>query len=548
VRSHEISDGRVSVSGDRERGRLSALYIQLRQDHMMRNSLYLMLSAGLQFASGFTFWIVVAHLFSASDVGKASTLIAATNVIGYLALLGLNNAMGKYLPTSCNRDALISSGLAIVAICAAAVALAYIGLIPVIAPRLAFIAKSPALTVGFALLTATAAVNLLTDSIFVASRKAKYTVFVDGIVEGFGKIALAVALVGTGVYGIYSASVMGTALGAGASLFLIFTIMHCRLSLRKPLSTLRPLLRFSGANYVGNVFNMLPSLIVPVIVLDRLGAEAAAYFFVVFQVSGIVYVAALALEQTFLAEGSRPNADMRRLKRRSLGILVMLCAPAALGLIAVGRWVLLAFGWRYYHYGFPSLIIMALAAGPTAATYWLLTVLRLEGKLNSIVIVNVTYAAGICTLVWLASSHGLTTVAVAWFVGALIAACVAGAAMHREKNPRHLRPPRAPQLSNSVHQRSLEVTQLEEVIKNYISRELVQDSSLLPLRNATPLLETGILDSLSLLRLVVFIQEKFGFVVDDRDLVPEHFGSVDAICAHVRSRAGERIGQASGRG
>jgi len=94
----------------------------------------------------------------------------------------------------------------------------------------------------------------------------------------------------------------------------------------------------------------------------------------------------------------------------------------------------------------------------------------------------------------------------------------------------------------------MEVTQLEAVINDYISRELVQDSTLLPLSNTTSLLDTGILDSLSLLRLVLFVQERFGIAVDDVDLVPEHFGSVDAIGAYLRSRAGEEAGQASAHG
>jgi acyl carrier protein len=80
----------------------------------------------------------------------------------------------------------------------------------------------------------------------------------------------------------------------------------------------------------------------------------------------------------------------------------------------------------------------------------------------------------------------------------------------------------------------LEVTEVEAVINDYISRELVQDQALLPLDNETSLLKTGVLDSLSLLRLVVFVQDKFGVVVDDTELVPEHFDSVDAICAYLR--------------
>jgi acyl carrier protein len=87
---------------------------------------------------------------------------------------------------------------------------------------------------------------------------------------------------------------------------------------------------------------------------------------------------------------------------------------------------------------------------------------------------------------------------------------------------------------------------VEAVINGYISKEIVQDSSLLPLGNATSLLETGILDSLSLLRLVVFIQEQFGILVDDVDLIPENFDSVDAVCAYLRSREG--AGQVGSRG
>jgi acyl carrier protein len=85
---------------------------------------------------------------------------------------------------------------------------------------------------------------------------------------------------------------------------------------------------------------------------------------------------------------------------------------------------------------------------------------------------------------------------------------------------------------------------VEAVINEYISQEIVQDSSLLPLGNETSLLETGILDSLSLLRLVVFVQERFGITVDDADLVPEHFDTVDAICTYLRSRAGQGASQA----
>ncbi|HTZ93068.1 MAG TPA: acyl carrier protein [Streptosporangiaceae bacterium] len=77
---------------------------------------------------------------------------------------------------------------------------------------------------------------------------------------------------------------------------------------------------------------------------------------------------------------------------------------------------------------------------------------------------------------------------------------------------------------------------METVINEYISQELVRDPGLLPLADDTSLLESGILDSLSLLQLVVFLEERFGITVGDQDLLPENFASVTTICAYLRTR------------
>ncbi len=77
---------------------------------------------------------------------------------------------------------------------------------------------------------------------------------------------------------------------------------------------------------------------------------------------------------------------------------------------------------------------------------------------------------------------------------------------------------------------------METIINDYISREFVQNPALLPLADDTSLLENGVIDSLSLLRLVVFLEERFAIAVGDADLLPENFSSVNAICAYVRAR------------
>ena len=77
---------------------------------------------------------------------------------------------------------------------------------------------------------------------------------------------------------------------------------------------------------------------------------------------------------------------------------------------------------------------------------------------------------------------------------------------------------------------------MESVINDYISRELVSKPELLPLKNDTPLLETDTLDSLSVLRLVLFLEQQFSIVVAPEELIPENFETVEAICAYLRAQ------------
>ena len=77
---------------------------------------------------------------------------------------------------------------------------------------------------------------------------------------------------------------------------------------------------------------------------------------------------------------------------------------------------------------------------------------------------------------------------------------------------------------------------MEAIINAYISRELISMPELLPLQNDTLLLASGILDSLALLRLLVFLEGEFNIQLDDFEVIPENFETIDSICAYIRSR------------
>lgn len=407
----------------------TALLRMLRTDHMVRNSLYLMLSMVLTAGLGFAFWVIMARLFSPADVGRASSLLSATTVISFLSLLGLDSTLVGQLPTASNRNTLITASFVLVAGFGAVLATLYLAATPVVAPRLAFVEHSPALALGFVLLTSAAGVNAVTDSVFVGSRRAVFCAVTDGGVGGTAKIVFGLLLVGTGAFGLFSAAMAAFVASSLVSVALIATLLRWRPSFRSAASLLRPLLHVLASNYAANTMNLLPVLIVPLIVLDRLGAREVAYYFVAFQIGLLLYSAAYAVGESLLSEGSRAGANRPHLLRRSRRALIVLYVPACLGLIGTARWVMAIFGTEYSRLGTGCLEMLAVSAAPLAAYSWSLNVLRLMGRFGYVVLSSAVYTLGICGVAWLLAPRGLTTMAAAWPLGSGLSAAISSFAV-----------------------------------------------------------------------------------------------------------------------
>jgi O-antigen/teichoic acid export membrane protein len=406
---------------------------RFRGNHLVNNSLYLMLNSGLQAGAGFIFWVISARLFSVSNVGLATALYSAAGVVGFSALLGLNSTAVRYLPASHDRDVLITAMLTVVSGAAALLAALYLVIMPFVSPKLAFVVHQPALEIAFVVLSAIGVVNLLTDSIFIGLRQARFNALVDGGIGGIAKIAssIAIASAGAGAFGLFVASAVGSSAAAVASIVLLLTVDKARPSLRGAVSVLRPLVRFSGANYVGNLLTLLPTFIVPLIVLDRVGVHAAAYYYIAYQMANLLFAGVFAVEQTFLAEGSHADVELRAIMGRSWRLLALFCVPST-ALLAVGaHWLLLLFGHGYSANGTDVLIILSLSALPLGVFNWLLTVLRLTGQLRAIVIGNVVFAVFTCVLAYLLAPWGVAVLSLAWLIGLVLASIVVGVPVWR---------------------------------------------------------------------------------------------------------------------
>ena len=60
------------------------------------------------------------------------------------------------------------------------------------------------------------------------------------------------------------------------------------------------------------------------------------------------------------------------------------------------------------------------------------------------------------------------------------------------------------------------------------------------LTDELPLIEQHVVDSMTLLRLVAWLEEEFGIAIGDADVVPSNFGSIDRITRLVDAKLRER--------
>lgn len=73
-----------------------------------------------------------------------------------------------------------------------------------------------------------------------------------------------------------------------------------------------------------------------------------------------------------------------------------------------------------------------------------------------------------------------------------------------------------------------------EVIRDFITNDMLHGGLASPLSDEDQLVESGIVDSLGVMTLLSFLDEKFSIQVSGDDLIPENFESVSAIAALVR--------------
>lgn len=80
-----------------------------------------------------------------------------------------------------------------------------------------------------------------------------------------------------------------------------------------------------------------------------------------------------------------------------------------------------------------------------------------------------------------------------------------------------------------------------DMIKRFVIEEFLPDVSVAELSVDHDLLETGVIDSLGLLKVIAWIEERFELSVHDTDLDPANFHSVAAIDLFIEDASKRKL-------
>ena len=73
-------------------------------------------------------------------------------------------------------------------------------------------------------------------------------------------------------------------------------------------------------------------------------------------------------------------------------------------------------------------------------------------------------------------------------------------------------------------------------IRDHIATNILYSDNGFEYGDDASFLEEGIVDSVGIMELVLFIEENFGLTVDDEDLTPDNFDSVDKLAEYIKKR------------
>ena len=396
------------------------------KDPLYKNSFFIMLTSISSAGFGFVFWLLAARLYPKEDVGIATALISSMALLVLLSRFGLDFSIIRFFPER-DKSSVFSTSAVFTTLFAVLLGIIFIAGVDLWSPALAIL-KSRYAVLYVVFLAARSVISLSAIS-FIAMRRAEFC-FLQSLIVG-SRVVFLFPLIPLGAIGIFAAG--------GASFVLAFAVALLLLvrSGIKPVfkadrGFLNDAFHFSAANYVADLLMVAPNMILPIMVLNVLGAEEAARYYIAFAIVSLLFMIPGAVSASLFVEGSHGEA-LKKTTIQSLLAVFSLLIPAIAILYFAGGWLLGLIGEDYVE-ALELLRLMILSSFFAAVVLVYFSIKRVQKDVKGLVVLSGLFFALLVGLSYaFMLAFGLGGIGYAWMLSYGIGVAVVGAMVWREK-------------------------------------------------------------------------------------------------------------------
>jgi O-antigen/teichoic acid export membrane protein len=354
-----------------------------------------------------------------------------------MAQLSLNNVFIRFLPVAGrNTSPLIGYSYLFSAGAAALLSLIFILGIDLWAPALELINTNLGWQLMFGLATITWTIFALQDSALTGLRQAVW-VPLENISFALLKIVLLVALAhlipGEGIFVSWIIPVAISLIPVNLLIwkFLIPQHQATTLNQSQPIGW-RTITQYAAGNYLGSLFFLGSTTLLPLLVTNLAGATANAYFYPPWMIATGLQLVALNMTTSLTVEGSLAQSNLNAYCRRVIIQTARLLIPLAAVIFLAAPYVLLFFGQDYAAAGSPLLRWLTLGTLPNVVIALSLSLARIKNQARIVVWIQGAFCGlGLGLSALLLPHYGITGVGIAWFISQTCIALLSGLAYLR---------------------------------------------------------------------------------------------------------------------
>jgi O-antigen/teichoic acid export membrane protein len=353
------------------------------KDPLYKNSVIILITMVLSGLFGFIFWIIAAKFYNPDNVGISTALISVVSLISVLSYMGLDQSIIRFFPDG-NKLKILTTSTIVITISTIIFGIIFVAGINIWSPKLVIIQDY---LLPFFISLIAFSLTQPTAQAFIALRESKYY-FYQNIVLGSRVVLIFLPFLGK--MGIFLSFGISSVIAIIFSFYFIYKFKLEKINHEGYLSIdwdyIRESFKFSAGNYFFVILFTLPAYILPIMVLNVLGSEQTAYYYIAYTIGSMLFMISAAFGLSLFVEGSHGESMRKNTLKSSFAIFLVLTPIAAI-LYLFGDYFLGLIGTSYIN-GYDLLKTIVVSSFFYAICMIFFSVRRVQKNMGDLILIS----------------------------------------------------------------------------------------------------------------------------------------------------------------